>query len=182
MDLATNYMGLKLKNPIIVSSSELTSNLHNIKRCADSGAGAVVLKSIFEEQILEKMDIQTQKDAMYFWYPEAADYIKTTSREHGIEEYIQLIKDIKEYSDIPVIASVNCTTPHEWPKFAANLQKAGADGLELNVSIIPFDVNISSDKIEKTYVDIVKNVKKDISIPVSVENSPFLYQHCRNVT
>src|SRR3990172_11277773 len=173
MDLTTNYMGLKLKNPIIVSSSELTGNLPNIKRCVDSGAGAVVLKSIFEEQILDSMDIQTQKDAMYFWYPEAAEYIKTASREHGIEEYIQLIKDVKAYSEIPLIASVNCTSPHEWPKFAMSLQEAGADGLELNISITPFNVNINSDRIEKTYVDIIKNVKRDINIPVSVKIPPF---------
>jgi dihydroorotate dehydrogenase (fumarate) len=173
MDLSTRFMGLELKNPVIVSSSELTATFSNIRRCADSGAGAVVMKSIFEEQIMDTMNLQLEKDNMYFWYPEAAEYIKTLSREHGIEEYILLIKNVKEYTDMPVIASINCTTPNQWPKFAASLEEAGADGIELNISIHAFNEFLSSEKIENTFIEIVTNVKKNARIPVAVKISPF---------
>ena len=172
MDLTTHYMGLALKNPIIVSSSKLTSSIDNIVKCAEHGAAAIVLKSLFEEQLLADADKLMDMDPKYFWYPEAVEYVNEHSKDHGVQEYIDLIAEAKENVDVPVIASINCTTPKEWPKFARKLEEAGADGLELNIAIIPMSGNISSKEIEKTYVKIITKVKKNTTLPVSVKFGP----------
>lgn len=172
MDLKTNYMGLELKNPIIVSSSKLSSNIENIRKCADHGAGAIVLKSLFEEQLLADADKLLDRDEKYFWYPEAIDYINEHSKDYGVKEYLSLLEEAKKYTTVPILASINCTTPNEWPKFAKTLEDAGADGIELNISIIPMDGNISSKKVEDTYVEIIQEVKKHTSLPVSVKFGP----------
>jgi len=173
MDLSTTYMGLELKNPIIVSSSRLTSKIKKIKKCAKRGAGAIVLKSLFEEQLLSDPAKLMAQDDKYFWFPEAVDFLNSHAREQGLAEYLSLIKEAKQETDIPIIASINCTTPNEWPKFAAKLEEAGADGLELNIAILPFDAGVSSLEIEDTYVEIVSEVKKYVSIPVGVKIGPF---------
>ncbi len=173
MDLSTTYMGLKLKNPIIVSSSRLTSSIKNIKACADKGAGAIVLKSLFEEQLLVDSDKLMDQDQKYFWFPEAVEFINTHSKDQGIAEYLQLIKDAKEQTSIPIFASINCITPDEWPKFAGELEKAGIDGLELNIAIMPFDGNTSSQEIEDTYIAIVSEVKKYVKVPIAVKIGPY---------
>lgn len=172
MDLKTNYMGLELKNPIIVSSSKLTSTIDNIRKCADQGAGAIVLKSLFEEQLLADADKLMDRDEKYFWYPEAVDYINEHSKDYGVNEYLQLISDAKKYTTIPVIASINCTTSEEWPKFAKELENAGADGIELNISIIPMNGDISSLDVEDRYVEIIQQVKKFTSLPIAVKFGP----------
>jgi dihydroorotate dehydrogenase (fumarate) len=169
MDLSTTYMGMKIANPLVVSSSELTNSPDKVKACADAGAGAVVLKSLFEEQIVSgKASLQGQDD-MYFWYPDAVDYVNTFSREEGISEYLRLIEQSKKAVSIPVIASINCVTPKEWPKFAAEIEKAGADGLELNIFIPPTNINLTGYKMEETYVDIIHEVRKNISKPIAVK-------------
>lgn len=177
MDISTSYMGLKLKNPIIVSSSKLTSTIENVKKCVDHGAGAVVLKSLFEEQLLADVEKLETYDHKYFWFPEAVDYINDFSKGKGVKEYVNLIKECKAYTDIPVIASINCITAKEWPKFATKLEEAGIDGLELNISIFPFDENVSSKEIEDKYVDIVQEVKKYVKVPVAVKIGPCFSNH-----
>ncbi len=169
MDLSTTYLGLKLKNPLIVSSSRLTSTIKNIKKCAESGAGAIVLKSLFEEQLLADPERLISQDDKYFWYPEAVDYINDHAKEQGLNEYLTLIREAKKQTSVPIIASINCITPNEWPKFAAKLEEAGMDALELNICITPFDENISSEQIENTYLEIVTEVKKYIQVPVAVK-------------
>lgn len=169
MNLTTTYMGLELKNPVIVSSSKLTGTHENIKKCIDHGAGAIVLKSLFEEQLLADTDKLMEQDDKYFWFPEAVDYINTHSKNFGIKEYLQLIEEAKAYSDIPVIASINCVSSNEWPQFSKKLEEAGADGLELNISIFPFDENVCSKDIEDQYVEILTEVKKHVNIPVAVK-------------
>ncbi len=173
MDLTTKYMGISLKNPIVVSSSRLTGTIANVKACAKAGAGAVVLKSIFEEQISIRAEQRNQKNEMYFWYPEANDYVVGLGKEAGLEEYLAFVREAKQSVDIPIIASVNCVSPVEWPKYAAKIQEAGADALELNIAIFPSDRHVSSLQIEDTYVDIVREVKKYVSIPVSVKIGPY---------
>lgn len=173
MNLSTSYMGIRLKNPLIVASSKLTSNFENVKKCIDQGAGAIVLKSLFEEQLLTDSDKLIEKDAKYFWYPEAIDYINTYSKAYGIREHLDLIKEIKAYCDTPVIVSVNCVTSKEWPEFAKHFEEAGADGIELNIAISPFDPSTESVEIEDAYVEIVREVKKNVSIPISVKIGPF---------
>lgn len=172
MDLSTTCMGLKLKNPIIVSSSKLTSDLGNIRKCAEHGAGAIVLKSLFEEQLLADAEKLMDQDDKYFWFPEAVNFINTHSKEHGVKEYLQLIHEAKRHTNVPIIASINCNTPNEWPRFASKLEEAGMDGLELNISIMPFDEKVSSKEIEDTYVQIVKEVKTYVSVPVAVKLGP----------
>lgn len=174
MDLSTNYMGLALKNPIVVGSSKLTSTFENVKKCIDSGAGAIVLKSIFEEQLLTDPEKLKDQDDKYIYYPEAIDYINTYAKFQGVREYLELIKEIKTYtSDTPVIASINCISDNEWPQFSQQFEKAGADALELNIAISPFDAAIESAEIENTYVNILKEVKKYVRIPVSVKIGPY---------
>lgn len=172
VDLSTTYMGLKLKNPIIVSSSKLTNNVRGVAKCAKWGASAVVLKSLFEEQLLANENKLMDADDKYFWYPEAVNFINTHAKEHGLQEYLKLIRESKEAVDIPIIGSIHCNTPNTWPQFATRLEEAGIDGLELNISIIPFDENISSQEIEDTYIEIVKEVKKHVSVPVAVKIGP----------
>lgn len=171
MDLTTNYMGLKLANPIIVSSSGLSNTLNKVKKIAENGAGAVVLKSLFEEQIIaDQSKLMTQTD-MYFWYPDAIEFVNNFTKDQGIEAYINLIKGCKDSVDIPVIASINCISTKEWPSFAEKIEEAGADGIELNISIMPFGKEIESADIEASYYNIVKEVKKYVDIPVSVKLS-----------
>ena len=173
MDLSTSYLGLKLKNPIIVGSSKLTSTFENVKKCIDQGAGAIVLKSLFEEQLLTDSDKLIEKDAKYFWYPEAIDYIRTYSKAYGLREHLDFIREIKDYSDTPVIVSVNCITNKEWPQFSRHFEEAGADAIELNISIFPFDTVTESLSLEDEYVEIVREVKKNVSLPISVKIGPY---------
>jgi dihydroorotate dehydrogenase (fumarate) len=169
MDLSTKFMGIKINNPLIVASSGLTNTPVKVKECADAGAGAVILKSLFEEQIVSGKANLLGQDDMYFWYPEAVDYVRTFSKEEGISEYLKLIEQSKKSVTIPVIASINCVTPREWPVFAAQIEKAGADGLELNIFIPPTNINLTGYKIEETYVDIIHEVRKNIGLPIAVK-------------
>jgi dihydroorotate dehydrogenase (fumarate) len=166
-------MGLELKNPIIVSSSRLTSNLKNVKKCAKKGAGAIVLKSLFEEQLLPDPAKLMEQDQQYFWFPEAVDYLNSHAREQGLSEYLTLIQEAKKETDVPIIASINCNTPTQWPQFSSKLEEAGADGLELNIAIMPVDEAVTSLEIESSYGEIVSEVKKYVSIPIAVKIGPF---------
>lgn len=173
MDLSTTYMGLKLRNPLIVSSSRITSSVDDIKKCSDYGAGAIVLKSLFEEQFLANSNRLMDQDQKYFWYPEAIDFINEHSKDYGIKNYLKLIRDAKSVTNIPIIASVNCVTALEWPRYAKELEEAGADGIELNVFIVPKDEKIASLELEDLYVKVVEEVKKYVSIPVAIKIGPF---------
>ena len=171
MTLETTLMGLTLRNPIIVGSSSLTNSLRNIKKCEEAGAGAVVLKSLYEEQILANTDNSVEKDDMYQWYPEAMEYINSISIENGIESYLELVKKAKAEVDIPVIASINCFSANNWTTFSRELEHAGADAIELNINIIPNNNHLKSAEIEREYYNILKSVKKILKIPVSVKMS-----------
>ena len=163
--LDTTYMGLHLKNPLIVSSSGLTDSVDKIKKIADNEAGAVILKSLFEEQI----NYETSSLLEYNDYPEAADYIRAYAEDNTVNEYIDLIKGAKKAVSIPIIASINSVTSENWVEYATKLEEAGADALELNIHIIPTHANQEPDKIEQRYLSIIKEVKKRISIPLAVK-------------
>jgi dihydroorotate dehydrogenase (fumarate) len=171
IDLSTTYMGLKLKNPVIVGSSGLTRSVTNLIEIENRGAGAVVLKSLFEEQI--KNDIRTvfSYDDVSQSYTEADDYIRNYARAQTVEEYLKLISDAKASLSIPVIASINCVSSEEWTSFAAEIEKAGADALELNVFILPADVQKKGEDYEQVYFDIISKVTSQIKIPVSIKLS-----------
>jgi len=169
MDLSSSFMGIKIANPLIVSSSGLTSSVDKIKACADNGAGAVVLKSLFEEQLVTRKSSMINQDEMFFWYPEAMEFVNSLSKEEGISSYLKLIEKAKSAVQIPVMASINCVTSEEWPKFAAEIEKSGADGIELNIFIPPTNINLTGYKMEEAYVDIIHEVRKHVTIPVGVK-------------
>jgi dihydroorotate dehydrogenase (fumarate) len=165
IDLSTKYGGLKLKTPLIVSSSGLTNSAERIRKMAQAGAGAVVLKSLFEEQIMHEVStMETGGD-----YPEAGDYLKTYARDHSLGTYLALIKEAKESVSIPVIASINCMKSDEWIDFAKKIEEAGADALELNIYFLPMDKNKNPREYETAYLDLVTSVKGITSLPVMVK-------------
>ncbi len=165
IDLSTTYAGLSLKSPIIVSSSGLSTSLDRIKKMATAGAGAVVMKSLFEEQILhEAINLSAESD-----YPEAGDYIRTYARENSLDNYLGMISSAKEAVDIPVMASINCISGDEWIDFAGKIEEAGADALELNIYFLPIEKEKDPREYEKTYLDLVSKVKKKISLPIIVK-------------
>lgn len=166
-DLATSYMGLKLRNPIIVSSSDLTKTTEGIIRCYDAGAGAVVLKSLFEEQFLIRENVEGEDGIIY---PEAVDYLRRGGLlEYAPQKICQMIEEAKKEVNIPIIASINCQSPRLWPSYARQFEKAGADGLELNIYFLPISLDSPGAEYEEYHLKILEEVKKAVSIPVAVK-------------
>lgn len=172
VDLSVSYMGLSLRNPLIVSASSLTNSVDKIKRCEDAGAGAVVLKSLFEEQIESSTQILLDESSPYS-HPEAFDYVHQMSVRMGQDQYLDLIAKGKASVDIPVIASLNCVSPKWWTSFAKQIAKEGADAIELNLSLLPSSFSVSADDVEKTYVSIVESICGKIEIPVAAKIGPY---------
>lgn len=168
IDLSTNYAGLTLKSPVITSSSSLTGNEEKVEQLAKAGAGAVVLKSIFEEQIIDEIDSERVNN-MYGNYPEAENYVSFYTRKHNVVEYINLIRSAKQNTDVPIIASVNCISASEWVDFAEKSQDAGADALELNMFILPGNINQAGDDVEKIYTGILHEVGPLMTVPLSLK-------------
>ncbi len=175
MDLTTNYLGLKLRTPLVVSASPLSEEIDNIKKMEDCGAGAVVLKSLFEEQLImesAELDFHLRHGTESFaealsYFPEAKEF------RVGPEDYLELIAKAKKAVKMPVIGSLNGTSPGGWTEYSKKIQQAGADALELNIYYIPTDADLTSSQVEQTYIDILKAVKSAVSIPVAVKLSPF---------
>lgn len=170
-DLKTKYMGLELKNPIIVGSSGLTNSIENIVEARENGAAAVVLKSLFEEQIYHDVNKTMASDEYSNLYPEALDYISNYSKDFTVDNYLQLIKEAKAAVDIPIIASINCVTSNDWISFAKQIEDAGADALELNIFILPSDPRKNSVDNEKVYFEIIEKVQKVVKLPIAVKLS-----------
>lgn len=171
-DLRTNYMGLDLKNPIIVGSSGLTNSVEKIVEIEKAGAGAVVLKSLFEEQIMfHSHKSVAQSDLGGYMYPEAEDYISNYTQENDVTEYLSLIRNCKAKVTIPIIASINCVSSSEWMSFGKKIEEAGADALELNIFILPSDPRRGSEENEKVYLEIAMAMVKELSIPVAIKLS-----------
>jgi dihydroorotate dehydrogenase (fumarate) len=168
-DLQTKYMNLTLKNPIIVASSGLTSSVEKIEACEKAGAGAIVVKSLFEE-VLAQEDWGLEQSAPY--HPEAHDYLYNELKmQYGPNTYCELITEAKRRVSIPVIGSINCVSTKWWPEFAYKIEVAGADAIELNVFKIPVDPEINSATIEKLYFDVLEQVKTKVNIPVAMKIS-----------
>ncbi|MBS2213354.1 dihydroorotate dehydrogenase-like protein [Carboxylicivirga mesophila] len=173
-DISTTYMGLKLSSPIIAASSGLTNSLEDIKHLEKAGAGAVVLKSLFEEEIVTEMERELHRmHSENYLYPETMDYYDTFDVEGTLSEYLKLINDCKKEVNIPVIASVNCITSHNWPAYARNLQDAGADAIELNIFSLPSDTDRKGLDNEQVYFDIIEAVLKEVNIPVAIKISHY---------
>jgi dihydroorotate dehydrogenase (fumarate) len=171
LNLSTTYMGLNLKNPIIVASSGLTNSVENIREAAAAGAAAVVLKSLFEEQILHATQHTMAQDESSNYYPEAEDYIRNYTRDNDVDNYLKLIRESKKAVDIPIIASINCISSNEWIDFAKKIEEAGADALELNIFILPSDPLRSGEQNENVYFEILEKVTRTVSIPVAAKIS-----------
>lgn len=183
MNLSTTYMGLKLKNPLVPSASPLSEEISNIKKLEDAQAAAIVLYSIFEEQIQgEARAIEHFLTRGTESFAEALTYFPNREvYKKGPEEYLEYIQKVKKSVSIPVIASLNCTSFGGWSEYAKKIQQAGADGLEMNVYFIPTNTEWPSEKIEKLYVDILKEVKKSVKIPVALKLSPFFTNTARMI-
>jgi dihydroorotate dehydrogenase (fumarate) len=164
-NLSVKYLGLNMKSPLIVSSSGLTSTIGYLKEAEDSGAGAVVLKSLFEEQITRH--ISTIEHGHGF--PDAGDYLANYVKSHSVDEYLNLIRKAKEVLTIPVIPSINCYSSEGWTGFARNIADAGADALEINVFFLPTDRRKSAVDSERIYFDLIEKLKKIIKIPLAIK-------------
>ncbi|MCD4651656.1 MAG: dihydroorotate dehydrogenase-like protein [Candidatus Cloacimonetes bacterium] len=169
INLKTNYLGLELKNPIIVGSCGLTNSVENIEEIARNGAGAVVLKSLFEEQINIQVAKAMGASRQSQLHAESEDYVTYFEKMHLVEEYLKLVKNTKERVDIPVIASINCHTNSEWVEFAGRIEKAGADALELNIFMLPSNPNSKEVALEESYLEIIRSVREHVSIPLSLK-------------
>ena len=163
-DLKTSFAGLTLRNPIIVSSSGLTNSADKNKKLAEAGAGAIVLKSLFEEQILIETD-QMLNDASA--YAEGTEYLQEYVRHHKLGEYLALIKDSKSIcGEVPIIASINCYSDSEWIDFAKQIESAGADAIEINILALQTQIDYQYGSFEQRHIDILKHIKKTVSIPI----------------
>ncbi len=160
--LETTFAELKLKNPIIISSSGLTDSATKNQKLCEAGAGAIVLKSLFEEQIMREADWLGDPNM----YPEGSDYLVGYVREHKIGEYITLIKESKKVCNIPIIASINCYQDADWIEFATKIEEAGADALEINILALQTDINYVYGSFEQRHIDILSHIKKIVKIPV----------------
>ena len=175
IDLSTNYLGLKLSSPLVVSASPLSRDIDGICRLEEAGAAAVVLYSLFEEQLLqEEMDLQHHLSAGTESFPESLSYFPQSSEFHtGPEGYLKHIRKAKAAVNVPIIASLNGSTRGGWTKFAAEIERAGADAIECNIYYVPTDPKLSAADVENTYFDIVRAVKGTVTIPVAAKLSPF---------
>lgn len=182
VNLEVSYMGLKLKNPIIVGSSGLTNSVENIIEIAKHGAGAVVLKSLFEEQIKHAASSTIVQNEFGNSYPEAEDYIRNYTREKDVANYLQLIEESKKAVDIPIIASINCYSDTEWITFAKQIESAGADALELNVFVLPSDPDRDGSQNEAVYFDIIQKILEVVHIPVALKISYYFSSLAKTIT
>lgn len=178
IDLSTKYMGLTLRNPLIVASCSLVKTVEGVRNCADAGAGAIVLKSLFEEQI--QSEVGDLKEYLWIYgHPEAIQYARGFRMALGPMEYLKLIEEAKSVVSIPIIASLNCITPKWWTSYAKQIEKAGADALELNISVMPSDPGRSSKEIEDLYFKIFEGVKTSVNIPIAVKIGPYFTSTAR---
>jgi len=175
MDLKTDYMGLQLSNPLIASASPLNRDLAMLRALEDHGAGAVVLPSIFEEQILaEQREFERSTELPATGFAEAQTYFPTYhGYGFGPERYLDIVRRAKEAIDIPVIASLNCVTQQGWSGYARSLQQAGADAIEINVYFIPTDLAMVGLDVEQRYLDVLRAVRTSVEIPVAVKIGPY---------
>lgn len=175
IDISTKYLGLELRSPLVVgAAAPLTEEITNIKRLEDAGASAIVLHSLFEEQLLE------ERHALYYHithnsesHPEAISYFPEEIFHVGSEAYLNQIRYAKEKVNIPIIASLNSSTISAWGSYAKKIEQAGADAIELNIYYIPTDLNLTGEQVEQNYVDIVRSVTSSSNIPVAIKLSPF---------
>jgi dihydroorotate dehydrogenase (fumarate) len=175
MDLATSYMGLQLRNPLVASPSPLSYTLDGVRRLADGGVGAIVLFSLFEEQLRDEALRNAELlDGPAEGFAEALDYLPAiVTDDVGPRSYLSLLKRAAATVDVPVIASLNGVTPHGWADYALAMQDAGAAAIELNVYYVPGDPRISGRDVEQRHLEVLQRVKAAVTVPVAVKLSPY---------
>ncbi|HHB52185.1 MAG TPA: dihydroorotate dehydrogenase-like protein [Saprospiraceae bacterium] len=168
MNLSVDYLGLKLNSPLVVGSSSLSMKIENLKKMENAGAGAVVLRSLFEEEITLEYEhlLKTASES-----DPHMDYYDVKIKNDNLEKYLQYIKEAKSQINIPIIASVNCTSSHEWTYFGKKIEEAGADAIELNMFIMPSDFEKNCEEIENIYFEIIDKVKQETNLPIAVKLS-----------
>ncbi len=184
-DLSTDYLGLQLKNPIIVGSSGLTDSVEKIIKLEKMGAAAVVLKSLFEEEIILEMDEKIHSMTnRHFVFPESMDYMEAVDEPNILADYLELITECKKAVEIPVIASINCVSSQKWTFFAREIEKAGADALELNLFFLPSDNQRGEKEVIDATLEIISKVKLTVRIPIALKISAFqtnLIKYCEYI-
>ena len=175
IDLSTTYLGLKLRNPLVASSSPMCEDVHAVRRMEDAGAAAVVLQSLFEEQIeADCRELDRALSGASELSPEAASHFpELTRRVVGPDAYLEHIHKAKLAVKIPVIGSLNGSTRGGWLRYARQIEQAGADALELNIYWLPVDVDVSGEQVERRYVELVEAVKAEVQLPVAVKIGPY---------
>jgi dihydroorotate dehydrogenase (fumarate) len=175
MELTTSYLGLELRNPIVASASPLSQSVDGVRRLADGGVGAVVLYSLFEEQLLREAELNARMaDAGTDSFGESLSYFPATAEENpGPRRYLNLLERAVRSVDVPVIASLNGVTPGSWAGYAQAMEDAGASAIELNIYYLPGDPQISGREVERRYVDVLQVVKDVTSVPIAVKLSPY---------
>ena len=175
MDLTTTYMGLRLKSPLVPSASPLSREVPQVRLLEDAGAGAIVLHSLFEEQLeFETKELDHFMEYGAESYAEAVSYFPDPGDFHrGPEEYLEHIRRTKEAVEMPVIASLNAASPGGWTEYAKKIEQAGADGLELNIYFLPTECGRSAAEVERVYEDVVGEVRKEVKIPLAVKMHPY---------
>ncbi len=179
-NLSTSFLGLSLPSPVVLGSSSLSRSVDGVKRAEDAGAGAVVLKSLFEEQISAEVGAKAAETNLGV-HPEAEEYVSGMGMRLGPEDYLSLIRSTREAVSIPVIASVNCVSPKWWGTYAKQLEDAGAQAIEVNIGLLPRGVDEAGDSIDTRTVKIVSRVRSQVNVPLAVKIGPY-YSSLANVT
>ena len=169
MNTNTKYLGLDLKSPIIVGSCGLTADVDKMVQMEKAGAGAVILKSIFEEQIIYDIKRNTHVVAPIDNYGDSYEYIAAHVADDSLNKHFQMIRDAKSRLSIPVIGSINCFSYENWLTYAIKFQEAGCDALELNMAILPYETTLSADDVERTFTQIINTLRKSVTIPISIK-------------
>ncbi|MBO4389063.1 MAG: dihydroorotate dehydrogenase-like protein [Spirochaetales bacterium] len=168
-DLKTRYLNLELKSPVILGSSPMTGSLDNLKRAEDNGAGAVVLRSLFEELITDEARITVDSASGFMPFSDAANFLEGASRDYFLNQYLKLVQDAKKSLSIPVIPSICCNTHGAWVEYAKRFEACGADAIELNYYILASDSRITGQQVEKMYQNLIKAARKAVSIPLAIK-------------
>jgi dihydroorotate dehydrogenase (fumarate) len=174
-DLTTKYLGLTLKNPVVASASPLSKKVETAKKLEDAGVSAIVMYSLFEEQIIhDSLELDHYLTRGTEFYAEAQSYFPELDYNMGPDKYVEHLEKVKKAVKVPVIGSLNGVSKGGWTSYAKKIEDAGADALELNLYYLATDPNLTSQELENNYVDLVSSVKASISIPLAVKLSPFL--------
>ena len=172
-NISTRFFGLDLKSPVIAASSSMTIHPGQIVKLAEAGAGAIVLKSIFEEEIYSELQEELSLRSEMHADPEYLDYFDYVIKEENIREYLKLINEVKARTSVPIVASINCVSSGEWTLFARKLEEAGADAIELNMFVCPSDFEKTGSANEQFYFETINKVLQVVNIPVSIKISHY---------